>query len=166
MNKATKMIDVDKIFLAKSNEGAVYVLNALKICLYWKTINEYIMDIYEDHFDITLYEGNMFGSIMAFNRRCKDLYEICQANGQLFTSFSNQEESSMDKDQQQINRIYLEYSKLLSSISQVRHKCLDIKDHKWTGDQIIYSQKKNSTYKNILSMQKNKTWKRMHEDVE
>ena len=60
-------------------------------------------------------------------RRCKDLYEICQANGQLFTSFSSMEEASMDKDQQQINRIYLEYSKLLSTISQVRHKCLDIK---------------------------------------
>ena len=68
MNKATKLIDVDKIFLAKSNEGAVYVLNALKLCLYWKTINEYIMDIYDDHFDIELYEGNMFGSIMAFIR--------------------------------------------------------------------------------------------------
>ena len=56
------------------------------------------------------------------------MYEICQANGQLFCSFSSQEEASMDKDQQQINRIYLEYSKLLSTISQVRHKCLDIKD--------------------------------------
>ena len=49
------------------------------------------MEIYEEHFDIILYEGNMFGSIMAFIRRCKDLYEICQANGQLFTSFSSQE---------------------------------------------------------------------------
>ena len=74
MHKATKLIDVDKIFLAKSNEGATYVLNALKLCLYWKTINEYIMDIYTDHFGITLYEGNMFGSIMAFIRRCKVEY--------------------------------------------------------------------------------------------
>ena len=56
------------------------------------------------------------------------MYEICQANGQLFTSFSSMEESSMDNDQRQISRIYLEYSKLLSTISQVRHKCLDIKD--------------------------------------
>ena len=66
-----KMIDVDKIFLVKSNEGAVHVLNALKLCLYWKTVNEYVMDIYDDHFEVTLYEGNMFGSILAFIRRCK-----------------------------------------------------------------------------------------------
>ena len=31
MSKAMKMIDVDKIFLSKSNEGAVNVLNALKV---------------------------------------------------------------------------------------------------------------------------------------
>ncbi len=123
-----KIIDVDKIFLVKSNEGAINVLNALKLCLYWKVVNEYIMDIYHKYFGVELYEGNMFGSILAFNRRCKDLYEICQANGQLYSAFSTQDESSLDKDHIQINRINLEYSKLLSNISQVRHKCLDIKD--------------------------------------
>ena len=78
MCKAMKMIDVDKIFLVKSNEGAVHVLNALKLCIYWKVVNEYIMDIYKKEFDVQLFEGNIFGSIQAFIRRCKDLYEICQ----------------------------------------------------------------------------------------
>lgn len=115
-----KMIDVDKIFLSKSNEGAVHVFNALKLCMCWKTINEYVMDIHRRLFGIQLYEGNIFGSIMAFIRRCKDLYEICQANGQLFSAFSGQEETSSKLDKErQISRIYLEYSKLLSNISQV-----------------------------------------------
>ena len=128
MVKAMKMIDVDKIFMVKSNEGAIYVMDALKLCVYWKTVNEYVMDQYKNHFGIQLYEGNMFGSIMAFIRRCKDLYEICQSNGQLFNTFASQEDASQDKDQIQLQRIFLEYSKLLSNISQVRHKCLDIKD--------------------------------------
>ena len=115
------MIDVDKIFLSKSNEGSSAVLNALRLCMYWKTVNEhvmgknylcylvdqsfsslmenfsqyfkfylhtYIIDVHRRVLKIKLYEGNMFGSIMAFIRRCKDLYEICQANGQLFRFFS------------------------------------------------------------------------------
>ena len=48
----------------------------------------YITDVHRRVLKIKLYEGNMFGSIMAFIRRCKDLYEICQANGQLFRFFS------------------------------------------------------------------------------
>jgi hypothetical protein len=127
MYRACKFIDVDKIFMVKSNEGAIHVMNALKLCMYWKIINEYVMRIHKKVFHVNLYEGNMFGSIMAFIRRCKDLYEICQANGQLFSTFSGQEEGKVDNEQQ-ISRIYLEYSKLLSNISQVRHQSLDIKD--------------------------------------
>ena len=120
MTRAMKMIDVDKIFLSKSNEGSSAVLNALRLCMYWKTVNEHVMgeiylyysyqsfssmianfsqdfkfylhiyitDVHRRVLKIKLYEGNMFGSIMAFIRRCKDLYEICQANGQLFRFFS------------------------------------------------------------------------------
>lgn len=131
MNKAMTLIDVDKIFLVKSNEGAVHVLNALKLCLYWKTITEYVMKIHKNIMKVELYEGNMFGSIMAFIRRCKDLYEICQSNGQLFSAFSSSDDSMssrIDRESGFLDRIFLEYSKLLSNISTVRHKCLDIKD--------------------------------------
>ena len=51
-------------------------------------LHTYIIDVHRRVLKIKLYEGNMFGSIMAFIRRCKDLYEICQANGQLFRFFS------------------------------------------------------------------------------
>ena len=34
----------------------------------------------------------------------------------------------LDRESGFLDRIFLEYSKLLSNISQVRHKCLDIKD--------------------------------------
>ena len=157
MDKAMTLINVDKIFLVKSNEGSVHVLNALKLCLYWKTITEYIVRIHQKVMKVTLYEGNMFGSIMAFIRRCKDLYEICQSNGQLFSAFSSSDDSMsskigtfqfiitpdgvfnshiflnsffflLDRESGFLDRIFLEYSKLLSNISQVRHKCLDIKD--------------------------------------
>ena len=97
MDKAMTLINVDKIFLVKSNEGSVHVLNALKLCLYWKTITEYIVGIHQKVMKVTLYEGNMFGSIMAFIRRCKDLYEICQSNGQLFSAFSSSDDSMSSK---------------------------------------------------------------------
>ena len=122
MAKAMTLIDVDKIFLVKSNEGAVHVLNALKLCLYWKTINEYIMRIHTKVMKVTLYEGNNFGSILAFIRRCKDLHEICQSNGQLFSAFSSSDDSvstKVDRESGFVERIFIEYSKLLSGISQV-----------------------------------------------
>ncbi len=90
MAKATKLINVDKIFMTKSSEGSVQVINATKLCLYWKTVNEFVSAWYWRRFRIRLYEGNMFGSIMAFIRRCKDLHEICQANGQLFSAFPSE----------------------------------------------------------------------------
>ena len=43
MTRAMKMIDVDKIFLSKSNEGSAAVLNALRLCMYWKVVNEHVM---------------------------------------------------------------------------------------------------------------------------
>ena len=48
------------------------------------------------------------------------MYEICQANGQLFSTFAVTDDSSgKDDSGKQIDRIYLEYSKLLSNISTV-----------------------------------------------
>lgn len=58
MHKAIELINVDKIFMVKSNEGATLVLDALKLCMFWKTINEYIVDILQNKFNINLYEGN------------------------------------------------------------------------------------------------------------
>ena len=45
-----------------------------------------------------------------------------------FFSTFNAQDDAKDDSGQKIDRIYLEYSKLLSNISTVRHKCLDIKD--------------------------------------
>ena len=103
--------------------------------MYWKVVNEFVIDMHERQFKIQLYDGNMFGSIMAFIRRCKDLYEICQANGQLFSNFAAQEDSSGGKDEssKQIDRIYLEYSKLLSHISTVSYYL----DKRYYGVQLL-----------------------------
>ena len=69
MVRAIKMIDVDKIFLSKSNEGANNVLNATKLCMYWKTVNEHIMEIHSRVLNVQLYEGNMFGAIMVIHQQ-------------------------------------------------------------------------------------------------
>jgi len=85
MERAKKMIDVDKIFAIKGNEGSEGVLNATKFCLSWRKINEFLMLVFEKKLthqrSLT---GNIFGSVMAYIRRCKSFLEICFSNAQLY----------------------------------------------------------------------------------
>ena len=47
MERASKMVNVDKIFVDKSPEGMTTVLNASKLCTAWKRVNEIIIDIHK-----------------------------------------------------------------------------------------------------------------------
>jgi len=47
MERASKMVNVDKIFVDKSPDGMTTVLNASKLCTAWKRVNEFIFDIYK-----------------------------------------------------------------------------------------------------------------------
>ena len=85
MERAKKMVEVDKIFAIKGNEGSEGVLNATKFCLSWRKINEFIMLVFEKKLmHERLLTGNIFGSVMAYIRRCKSFLEICFSNAQLY----------------------------------------------------------------------------------
>ena len=87
MERAKKMIDVDKIFAIKGNEGSEGVLNATKFCLSWRKINEFLMLVFEKKLSHERsLTGNIFGSVMAYIRRCKSFLEICFSNAQLYRS--------------------------------------------------------------------------------
>lgn len=84
MERSSKMVKVDKIFVDKSSDATTTVLNAMKLCTAWKRMNEYTFNLCKTEFDMELEDSNMFASIQAFIRRCKDLLEICYSNSQLY----------------------------------------------------------------------------------
>ena len=69
----------------KGSEGSSQVINATKFCLTWRKSFEFLLDTCERLLLIKKSQtGNIFGTIMAFVRRCKSFMEICQSNAQLY----------------------------------------------------------------------------------